>query len=461
MSERPIFAVVGHPNKGKSSVVAALTLQDGVAISEISGTTTESQSFTLKINGELLYTLVDTPGFQRPRQMLEQLTKIERNASERLVAIRDFISTHQNKPNEHNRFKDEIELLTPILNGASIIYVVDGSVPYGVEYEAEMTILQWTGSARMALINPINGDAYLEEWLHALNQFFSLVQVFNPMNQQSQQQQNILSSFAVLDPTRKIQIEHAQSVLSNHKLTVKKQSAYLIATYLQKAISQIFTSPLPSDALLESIQPALKARYTSKQKSLESLLVEDLKQCHSHSSLTTEVDPLVFDFPDLFDQNHWYLFGLSRSKLISLSAAAGAATGALVDLSVGGTSLMTGSILGGITSGAAAAWLSAAPEKTRIVNLPLGGKQLQIGPIDNIQFSFVILGRAIAYQHAISKHTHANRLPLQVVDKPPTWVDSLSKHQQIRAMQLLKKASKGLSPNEEEKLRELIEGLVS
>ena len=40
MSDRPSFAVVGHPNKGKSSIVSTLAHDDSVRIGELPGTTT-------------------------------------------------------------------------------------------------------------------------------------------------------------------------------------------------------------------------------------------------------------------------------------------------------------------------------------------------------------------------------------------------------------------------------------
>ena len=50
------------------------------------------------------------------------------------------------------------------------LYVVDGSRPYGPEYESEMEILRWTGQASMALINPIEGDDHIQSWQQALGQ---------------------------------------------------------------------------------------------------------------------------------------------------------------------------------------------------------------------------------------------------------------------------------------------------
>ena len=72
-SNSPVFAVVGHPNKGKSSVVATLSQNDAIAIALEPGTTRKRQAYPLSVDDNILYTLVDTPGFQRPRRVLEWL----------------------------------------------------------------------------------------------------------------------------------------------------------------------------------------------------------------------------------------------------------------------------------------------------------------------------------------------------------------------------------------------------
>ena len=53
------------------------------------------------------------------------------------------------------QFEAEVALLAPLGEGAGVIYVVDGAVPYGPEYEAEMEILRWSGRPSLAVINPI------------------------------------------------------------------------------------------------------------------------------------------------------------------------------------------------------------------------------------------------------------------------------------------------------------------
>ena len=68
--QQPRFAVVGHPNKGKSSVVATLAQNDSIAIAMEPGTTRDSHRYPMKVDDVTLYELIDTPGFQRPRKVL-------------------------------------------------------------------------------------------------------------------------------------------------------------------------------------------------------------------------------------------------------------------------------------------------------------------------------------------------------------------------------------------------------
>ena len=141
MNESPHFAVVGHPNKGKSSIVSTLAHDDSVQIGALPGTTTTCHYYPMKVDGEVLYTLVDTPGFQRARSVWEWLHDHETTADRRPQVVQEFVASHAGG----EAFPDEAELLQPIVDGAGILYVVDGSVPYGPEYEAEMEILRWTG----------------------------------------------------------------------------------------------------------------------------------------------------------------------------------------------------------------------------------------------------------------------------------------------------------------------------
>jgi GTPase SAR1 family protein len=452
----PTLAVVGHPNKGKSSIVSALTEQEHIAISEISGTTTKAQAFDYKISEKTLYTLIDTPGFQRPRQVLELLQSLQPDASQRLSAIKTFIDQYASNP----KFNSEIELLEPIVNGASIIYVVDGSAPYSGEYEAEMTILQWTGQARMALINPISGEQFVEQWQQALKQFFNVVQVFNPMQSQTDQRDNMLLAMSVLKPEWQTALSSAQQTITLNEQQIRVESAHLIAEYLQSVLAHSEKLPLSKTLPESATREGLKKSYEVYLKSKEAKLQQQLRTLYAHSLLLTEMEDIKIDFPELFDRNHWYIFGLDRKKIILLTSAAGFATGAALDLGLGGGTFMTGALIGGLGSAAVSTFASDRPDKIKIKHLPLGGEQLQIGPINNIAFAFNLLGRALHYNQAVKSHSHANRDDLSLGDANSDWINALNNRQQVSLTRLLKSASSGLKESERESLAQLLVKLM-
>ncbi len=140
----PEFAVLGHPNEGKSSVVSTLSEDDQIRVSQVPGETTVSRTYTVKIDGKEIIRFVDTPGFQVPRQTLAWFRKYRGD-----TLLESFISTFKADP----FFADECELMAPVARGAGIIYVVDGSRPVRADDLAEMEIRRLTGRPRMAVIN--------------------------------------------------------------------------------------------------------------------------------------------------------------------------------------------------------------------------------------------------------------------------------------------------------------------
>ncbi len=94
MSEQahPRLCVVGHPNRGKSSIVSTLTENDSVRISPESGTTRSADAFEFELDGRVLLTLVDTPGFQRARQVLSWLQREPVSPGDRPKRVKAFLT---------------------------------------------------------------------------------------------------------------------------------------------------------------------------------------------------------------------------------------------------------------------------------------------------------------------------------------------------------------------------------
>ena len=91
----PVFAIVGHPNKGKSSIVSTLARDESVAISPLPGTTVANREYPMIIDGEMLYLLIDTPGFQRARAALEWLQAHAGSAVDRADTVRRFVEQYR------------------------------------------------------------------------------------------------------------------------------------------------------------------------------------------------------------------------------------------------------------------------------------------------------------------------------------------------------------------------------
>ena len=209
----PGLAVVGRPNKGKSSIVATLARDDSVYIDKRAGSTRRTQQFPMVVGDDTLYVLYDTPGMQRSRQVLEWLQANCEDAAGRPDAVRRFYGEHRDDP----RFVDECEMLEPIMEGAGIIYVVDGSCPFGREYEPEMEVLRWTGSPSLALINPIQSQDYVQDWQNGLNQYFRTVRVFDAHHAEFAKQLELLELFGHLDTGWRAAMTQAVQALESER----------------------------------------------------------------------------------------------------------------------------------------------------------------------------------------------------------------------------------------------------
>ncbi len=421
----PIFAVVGHPNKGKSSIVATLAQNDSVEISGQSGTTKECLQLDVEI-GQASYSLIDTPGFQRPTRVLAWLQAQASTAEKRADAVRKFLSDEDCQ----QQFPDEVQLLTPIMNGAAIIYVVDGSRPYGQEYEAEMEILRWTGQASLALINPIENEEHVVEWQQALGQYFNVVKVFNAMQVDFEKQLSVLKSFSHIREDWKPAIEALVAAYKNRSNQRRQQTAELLSTLLVKACSyQLDQKVLTKDQAL-ALQPAMELRYFKGLKALERSHHQSLKSLFSYNHLDSDIDDLP-DGGNLFDTEKWILWGLNRKQLVAAAAMAGAAAGAIIDIGLAGHSLFLG-VLGGGVIGATSAWFGAdSLADFKLKGLPLGGVIAQQGPMQNRNFPYVLMGRFLHLEELLRLRTHAQRNSVQIGEgKLQEKISQLSAQQQ-------------------------------
>ena len=414
----PSFAVVGRPNKGKSSIVATLARDDSVYIDSHAGSTREAARFPMTVGDEVLYVLYDTPGMQRSREVLAWLEQHGGDASSRPRTVRRFLEEHRGD----SRYQEACEMLGPVVEGAGIIYVVDGSCPFGPDYEPEMEILRWTGSPSLALINPINNDDYVQEWRDGLSQYFRTVRVFDAHHAEFAKQLELLELFGHLDPEWRESVDRAVSALSAERDQQHRAAGLQIADFITEAVCYNVSQPLVEGVPEEPVRKLLAGRYKSHLVKQEKRCRRRVEELFHYRHLQRSEAAIPLEDGDLFNVEQWYLWGLSRRSLLRVATASGALVGGGAGMAVDAA---TGGLLGGLgtlVSGAGGAALGRygvvryADEigQLKVRGIPTGGSKLFFGPSRNPNFPFVLLGRGLEHHRLLARRTHAHREILEL-----------------------------------------------
>ena len=446
----PTFAVVGRPNKGKSSIVATLARDESVIIAPTAGTTRKARRFPMRIDDELLYELVDTPGIQRARTVLTWLDDHNTDAASRPETVRRFVEEHADNPD----FKDEYHALKPIIAGAGIIYVVDGSCPFSEEYGAEMEILRWSGRPSLALINPIDNDDFVDEWSAGLGQYFQTVRTFDAHRAEIHKQFDLLELFGHLDLEWREPLQHAVTALKDERQRQHAQACAEITDSIIESTGYKTEQSILDGMPEEPVRKLLFAQYKKHLVNREQQCRKRVEELFNYSDLQKSEQKLALDDTELFDQKKWYLWGLSKRQMVTTAASVGGIVGGLVGAAIAlptggfffppaiGVAAAIGAAIGALVS-AAIAWRYAdGIGKIKVKGIPSGGKLLSYGPFTNKNFPFVLLGRALLHHQLVSKRTHATQGKLDLDQPPIDWTDSIERKKLMRLFDGIKAGKK-------------------
>lgn len=461
MTEVPLFAVVGHPNKGKSSVVATLSQNDAIAIALEPGTTRQRQTYPLSVDGEVLYRLVDTPGFQRPRRVLAWLEAHSLSATDHADTVIAFLNQYR----DSDLFTDECELLLPLMDGAGIIYVVDGSVPYSAEHEAEMTILRWTGRPSLALINSIGPDDYAPAWQAALGQFFQVVRRFDAVRAPFEHHLGLLKAFGQLEPAWEPALEQAVHYLAAQREQRQWQAAELIAAALTDMMAWQERRTVPAGttslAATDPVAQDLRQRWYQHQRQREQSLRLAVENLYQHRRIQRQEPELTWHHEhDLFSERSRRLWGVSRGYLAAAGFGAGALGGVGLDALTLGSSLGAGALIGGLVGAAGSVFYGdrLAQSLWRRGPLKEGLQTIRFGPVQDAQFGYIVLGRAVDHWWHISQRNHAGQAPLDLAPHDSHWLTELGRGPRQELQRLFNKTwkNKTLEPAERHRLAAVI-----
>ncbi|MFA5903149.1 MAG: GTPase/DUF3482 domain-containing protein [Desulfobacula sp.] len=399
----PEFAVLGHPNEGKSSVVSTLTEDDRIRVSRVPGETTESTPYTVTIDGKDIIRFVDTPGFQVPKQTLAWFRKYE-GKQEHIVA--SFIKAFQNDP----FYADECELLKPVAGGAGIIYVVDGSRPVRDDDLAEMEILRLTGRPRMAVINSKTDEKdYTLDWRNEFRKHFNSIRIFNSNTAGFMERIKMLESLKAIDQ----EWEQSLSDVIDAFLKDREKRNLLVSGAVCRAIEQslsfFLSEPVTLDCDLDALKDKLNQKYQAQIKEIEGRMFKTIRSLFKHHLFEFHLPEYSILNHDLFSKQTWELLGLTTEQLAAAGAVVGGTVGAMIDTAALGHTLGLFTAIGGVLGAGSALFSGKKMAKNTPGGIRLGGDRIVLGPHKNLQFLYILMDRALIYYSHIISRPHGRR----------------------------------------------------
>lgn len=400
----PEFAIIGHPNEGKSSVLSTLAEDDSVVISPIPGETQTCRNFPIIIDGKEILQFIDTPGFQNPRRILAGLKKLSATG---VAAIQQFSELEKDNP----ELADDCELLKPIVNGAAIIYVADGSRPLRTVDKIEMEILRLSGQPRMAILNnKENETVYIEEWKEEFRKNFNVSRLFNAHKATYGERIALLQTLKAIDQDLEPTLETIVQAFKKDWQSRNEQVTRLVCQLLEESIAFSLTAPISDQSDLKQIEDRLHKQYCQALNLKEKDTHQKIRNLFKHNIFNLALSASSILHEDLFSDVTWNFLGLSRKQMIIAGGVGGATLGATADVAAHGLSFGLFTSLGAIIGSASTLFGGEKISKnSRFLGIPLGGEEYKIGPNKNSTFAFILLDRALLFYSHIINWAHGRR----------------------------------------------------
>lgn len=400
----PEFAIVGHPNEGKSSVLSTLSEDDSVRVSPVPGETKECRTFPVIIDNKEVIRFTDTPGFQNPRKTLAWMQQYRGDDRD---MISEFIRSHRDDP----AFHDDCALLAPLDAEAGLIFVVDGSRPLRNIDRAEMEILRLTGRPRMAVINCKDEDSsFLEGWQNEFRKNFNSIRLFNANRATYGQRIALLNSLKAIDQDLEEVIESVIRAFQADWHNRNRQAAALIAAMLSDSLLYRKSVSCPPAADEDKLKQELHTAYTAFVSKRERTTHQQIRRLFKHNIFNLQLPDQSILQQDLFAAKTWQFLGLTAKQLTMAATVSGAALGAGLDVLAGGITFGVFTGIGG-AFGAATAAMKGKKMLTgaRLLGMKLDRQQLEVGPVTNVQLLYILLDRALLFYSHIINWAHGRR----------------------------------------------------
>jgi hypothetical protein len=188
-----------------------------------------------------------------------------------------------------------------------------------------------------------------------------------------------------------------------------ERSSATIAKLIYKSVSMVESLVFYADDATKEEKSKVEENYKNRLRELERDAQKRVEKIWNHDNLQKEQQLLPLEGMDLFSEETASVFGLTKKELLVTATASGAATGAGVDLLFGGATLLLGTGVGAIIGGVGAFFAFNELSEIKVLGQTLGKRYLEMGPMENRNFPYILLGRIIYHTSKIANRSHAIR----------------------------------------------------
>jgi hypothetical protein len=399
------FAIVGHTNAGKTSLLRTLTRNvDFGEVSDRPGTTRHAEAIDLRLDGRVAVRFVDTPGLEDSVALLAYLNTLA--ADSRPARIRAFLAG----PEARASFEQEAKVLRALLEQAdAAMLVIDTREPVLPKFRAEVEILSGCARPIMPVLNFVRDAAsrqadwhqmLLEAGLHARVEF-DVVAPFHGAERQ------LYGDMATLLPARRQQLADIVEALAQQAGQRRLAACRAVAAGLIDVAAM--RRALPADDFADALkQKAFVRAFQDDVRRHARRAVDELLAVYAFR----QDDAELAELPQLAGRWEDDLFNpellKDAGKRLGLGAAIGAGIGLVADAALAGLSLGAATTLGATIGGAASGgW---RPLWRKLENRLNGVQELTAED----PLLLLLADHLLALARALAQRGHAAQARLQV-----------------------------------------------
>lgn len=398
-------AVVGHTNTGKTSLMRTL-LRDREfgEVSDQPGTTRGVRAGTLRVGGQPLIELFDTPGLEDPMALLEALNTFD-DASGRRTDGYHRLQAFLGSDLAQTRFAHETMAIRQVLESDIALYVIDVRDRVLGKHRDELEILAYTARPVVPVLNFVASESALTgTWrealartnMHAVAEFDTVVLTGSSEIELFEKIRSLLDRFRpTMDAVIRARRMERENLLAS--------SAQVVAELLVDVAACVRIINVEDKHQLEAELESFKNRVRER----EQQGVDDLLQLHRFVHGDCDAESLPIDDGrwglDLFSPAALQKFGLRASG----AAGAGALIGLGLDAAVGGLSLGAGAAVGAALGAIAGA---ARMTGKRLYDRLRGRNELRV----NDATLLLLAARQLELIGALMHRGHASQSPVRI-----------------------------------------------